>query len=322
MTAPGRRALPTAASKLLIVVVATLATLLAAEIATRLVYSRSDLGRLISFGSAPTRTVDGVVLWDSEDLRYDRSDLRRVAQRADTFTVVGLGDSIMYGIELPKSDTYLEQARDILQRRLEQPVEMINLAVRGYNTAQEDAVKELAPQLQPDFVIVHWWGDDARRYRVVGNHVMDFGDVGPDGHVAGQALPIPAWLSERLLMYSRLYALLTQLLVARHQQSQPYDWAYVETALADIHNRAQRSGAKMVILASPSLSGPTPEALPELVELRRFGTAHGIDVIDLSEWFSGVPATEVALDSCHFNAKGHAIIAARLAEYMLADRSR
>ena len=54
------------------------------------------------------RTVDGVGLWDIQSSRTNADDIRRAADNPTVFTIVGLGDSIMYGVHQPKEKTYLE----------------------------------------------------------------------------------------------------------------------------------------------------------------------------------------------------------------------
>jgi lysophospholipase L1-like esterase len=51
--------------------------------------------------------------------------------------------------------------------------------------------------------------------------------------------------------------------------------------------------------------------------LREFAAPRGIEVIDLSEWVRGVPAKQIAIDTCHFNAEGHRLVGEHLADYLL-----
>jgi hypothetical protein len=65
------------------------------------------------------RTVNGVVLWQAHDPRARAEDIARAAAADDAFTVLGLGDSIMYGVGQTKEQTYLEliaAARESLSR--------------------------------------------------------------------------------------------------------------------------------------------------------------------------------------------------------------
>jgi lysophospholipase L1-like esterase len=305
-------------TRIAVVVLSTLAAVLLAEGLARLVGVRPMFGQLIFVREVPTRIVDGIALWDDRQPRYDRDDLPRVSAHRDAFTIVGLGDSIMYGVSLPQEQTYLEQTRRVLATRSTRPVEILNLAVPGYNTLQEDAVyKEIDGRIRPNLVLVHYWVDDANQYRVVGGHVVDFGNLSEDGRLMIHALPVPPRLGDFLLVHSRLYDLLSQAVVARARRTAPAsDWTRVSAPLADIQERAQRSGARLLVLASPELDG-TAKSTADLPLLQQFARERGIEVVDLSEWLGGVPAERIALDRCHFNAEGHRLIGEHLAAYLL-----
>ena len=302
----------------LLVLGATLFAILAAEALARFIGVGPVFGQLIFVRGVPTRTVDGVPLWDDEHPRYDSEDLRRASNARSAFKILGLGDSIMYGVWQSKQDTYLEQTRRVLAGRSQRAVEILNMAVPGYNTLQEAAVySEVDDQLKPDLVLVHYWSDDGHQYRVVGGHVVDFGAISDDGRLVVRALPVPPRLSDFLLVHSRLYDLLTQAVVAYKRKPAPIDSTSVSKPLADIQERAQRAGGRLLVLASPKLDGASPEPTDDLPIVRQFAGARGIEVIDLSEWLHGVPAKQIAIDACHFNAEGHRLVGERLAEYLL-----
>ena len=140
--------------------------LLVAEGLTRLLGINPGYGRLLALGDTPIHTVDGIPLWQDHDPRGGPEDIARAAANHDAFTVLGLGDSIMYGVRLTKEQTYLEQMRRALAGRAARPVEVVNLAVQGYDTLQEDAVdRELGDRLAPKLILLHYWSDDSRMYR-------------------------------------------------------------------------------------------------------------------------------------------------------------
>ena len=313
MSAAGRH--PPLALRLAIVVVAILAGLLVAEGLARVIGPEPGYGRLFSLGEAPTRVVDGVTLWSEARPRATDADLQRAA-RGDAVTVLGLGDSIMYGVGLAPEETYLEGARRALAERGE-PIEILNLAVPGYNTQQEDAVhKEIGDRLRPDLVLLHYWDDDGRTFRVVGGYVVDVGDMSSDGRLVVRALPLPAALNDFLLVHSRLYELLTRWAVERDRRAAASDFGRVAPALADLNRRVTAAGGRLVVLASPQLDGPRPRPSGDLSLLRRLGTAEGFEVVDLSEWLPGVDPAAIRFDHCHFNAEGHRLLGEKLAEYL------
>jgi len=272
-------------------------------------------GRVHPLDGAPTREVDGVVLWDHAQPRVDD-----VAQSAppdgDAFVVLGLGDSIMYGVGLAVEQTYFEHARRALAEQ-GRDVRLFNLATPGFNTMQENAAhEEIAERLNPDVVIVHYWEDDARQYRVFDGQVVDFGDMDRDGELI-QALPLPRAVNEFLLLHSRVYRLLTYFLVTSGREAAPSDWSRVAAPLEEIAHRTARSGGRLVVLASPGLDRAKPTPNSDLFSLRKLAERHGFELIDLAEWLDGVDSSTVAMDACHLNAEGHRILGDRLARYLL-----
>ena len=297
--------------------------LLVAEGLMRLLGINPGYGQLLALGDTPIRTVDGIPLWQDHDPRARPEDITRAAAARDAFTVLGLGDSIMYGVGLTKDETYLEQMRRALAGRAARPVEVVNLAVQGYDTLQEDAVhRELGDRLTPNLVLVHYWSDDARLYRAVGGYVVDVGDLSPDGRLVVRALPIPPAINDFLLVHVRLYQLLTHAVLAYDSRVTSNDWSRVAQPLVALNERVRHAGGRLVVLASPDLTYDAVRANAELPLLRQLAKEHGFEVIDLGAWLDGAPAAAIRIDGCHFNAEGHRVIGEHLAEYLLAHDLR
>jgi lysophospholipase L1-like esterase len=298
---------------------ATLLAILAVEVLARAIGLRGEFGQLLPLDGVPTRTVDGVTLWADRHPRYDSEDVRRARADPDAFTILGLGDSIMYGAHQHKEDTYLEQTRRLLAARSPRTVHVLNLATPGYNTLQENAAyKEIEDQVEPDVVLVHYWTNDARQYRVVGGYVVDFGDVSADGRFVVRALPLPPRLSDFLLLHSRAYDLLTHVVLTYKRRMQPNDWTAVSRPLIEIHERARRAGARLIVLQSPSMTGEWPEPTPDGAMLRELAASQGFEVIDVSEWLRGSRSKDLTFDGSHFTAEGHRLLGERLATYLLS----
>lgn len=314
MPEPSRRR----AARLALVGAALLVSLLLVEGLARLLGEDPSLVRF-SIRGVPTRQVGGVTLWSHRTPRADADAGRRAAADPGALRILALGDSITYGVGLAASDTYPERLRAALTARTGRRVEVLNLAVPGYNTAQQNAAyAEVASTLRPDVVLLQYWQDDVRQHRVLAGHVVDTSEVAErDGQLVVQVLPVPPAVNDLLVVHSRLYGLLTRRVAARRIQAQPLDWSRVAVPLAEIAARAQRDGAAMLILASPDLGGETALPPAGLAELRQSGAAAGVEVLDVSDWLQGIPARQIAMDSCHFNAEGHRLVGERLADHLV-----
>jgi lysophospholipase L1-like esterase len=80
------------------------------------------------------------------------------------FRVVLLGDSVTVGLGVADQETFAAQLAPELKRRLAgRDVDVVNLAVSGYNTAQEVALlKRNLERLEPDLVLVGFYVNDVQ----------------------------------------------------------------------------------------------------------------------------------------------------------------
>jgi lysophospholipase L1-like esterase len=296
-------------SKVVLAVASTALTILALEFVLR--FAEGE----------PLRIVDGIVLWSVRSPRSDPADIERAAHDRDAFTIVGLGDSIMYGVSVPKEATYLEHARRILAQRSKRRIEILNLAVPGYNTVQENAVhEELATQLEADLVLVHFWANDAQQYVSDGDYVYDTGLSWDEQRPAAGSFA--ARLRDLLLAHSRLYdhvdaQVLRLQTHPRSSSDESVDVARMCHALTAIDERA---GRRLLVLSSPPVDRPLPagDNVPE--SLRQCASPRGIEIVDVTAWLGGAGAEGVGLDNCHFNEEGHRRVGEGLAAYLLAHQ--
>jgi GDSL-like Lipase/Acylhydrolase family len=91
-----------------------------------------------------------------------RDGERALAKGPETFRIVGLGDSHMFGWGVRQDETFLA----LLEKNLNahssgRKFEVWNLAVPGYNSVQEvEAFAAKVKAIAPDLVIVNWVGND------------------------------------------------------------------------------------------------------------------------------------------------------------------
>lgn len=81
---------------------------------------------------------------------------------ARPITILGLGDSVMFGHGVEDHETYLALLQQVLEKQRPQARwRLINTAVPGYNTVMEvETLKAKCLDLQPDLVILHVVGND------------------------------------------------------------------------------------------------------------------------------------------------------------------
>ncbi|MFC1657076.1 SGNH/GDSL hydrolase family protein [Candidatus Moduliflexota bacterium] len=92
-------------------------------------------------------------------------DLREYGKQppAGTVRIVGIGDSGMFGWDVPQDETYLARLEDSLNGRedLAQAYQVLNFGVPGYNSQQEvELLAYRAMEYGPDIVVVGWSNND------------------------------------------------------------------------------------------------------------------------------------------------------------------
>ncbi|WP_308910196.1 SGNH/GDSL hydrolase family protein [Pseudokordiimonas caeni] len=105
-----------------------------------------------------TPEVDVEVRINSEGMRADREI--PVEKAPDTYRIVILGDSFMMGYEVDLKDSFAWLLEEGLKAE-GLKVEVINLAVSGFGTAEElIALKERGLKYKPDLVLMEWHTTD------------------------------------------------------------------------------------------------------------------------------------------------------------------
>lgn len=80
----------------------------------------------------------------------------------NTLRIIGIGDSGMFGWNTMQGECYLDVLeKNLAKQNLASKVEVLNMAVPGYNTEQEVEILELRGlKYKPDIVIVGWCDND------------------------------------------------------------------------------------------------------------------------------------------------------------------
>ena len=183
--------LETAVAKVLTAVIATLLTLVVAEIASRYLY-HVEMAHFVDSSGKPTD-----MLLDDPELEYrmkpdfrgrqvgsefqvsistnnlgfrDNQDFFK--EKGEAYRILGLGDSIAFGWGVGADQTYLSRLGAVLENKLGRKVETFNLGVWGYGTIQEVKVFQQFRDYKPDLVILEFF---ARNVYVeeAGNDLVD-----------------------------------------------------------------------------------------------------------------------------------------------------
>ena len=207
---------------------------------------------------------------------------------ANTYRVLGLGDSYLYGQGVRYSDICLTRLQQLLQATSPPgiTVETINTGISGFNTENErDSLAARGLQYEPDLVIVHFVLNDIEPEGFKPGPKVDFFTEYTDTYM------VPDWLSA----YSKLWGLLRQTYLRRvtgaryirqSLRSYRHDPAKFETmwaALKDIQDLRRRHHIELVVAIFPffyNLDGDYPFR-PIHERLTRRGEQAGIRVLDL-----------------------------------------
>jgi hypothetical protein len=96
---------------------------------------------------------------NAQGMRSDREYV--VPKPPGTVRIIGLGDSFTMGYEVDLEDTYLYQLERVLHDRGHRNVEVLNLAVSGFGTAEEMLkLEHEGLAYEPDIVVLGYFNND------------------------------------------------------------------------------------------------------------------------------------------------------------------
>lgn len=267
------------------------------------------------------------------------------------YRIIVLGDSVVFGLCVPLEATFPYQLQQLLKDE-EKKYEVLNFGVNGYDTLQEIAVlKYKGLQYKPDLVVVGFclndvgvtsinikYIEDLKKYQE--NILFKFRLVQFLTSKSDRA-KLQEWLNLKnepnvfLQDYqgqiapidnseNELFNLMNQL-----PNLYPSFWyKHIEKigrlrfAFRQLSQISKNNNIPILILIIPWLEtqeGEYPHKIAHrIVELE--ATKAGLEVIDLAETFikTGIESLKIKkYDNIHPNQKGHALIAEKLANYIL-----
>lgn len=287
----------------------------------------------LAYRLAPNHTGDEIQT-DANGFR-----IRPTAPTSVYYSVLVLGDSISFGSGVPYRLSYVPALESRLNAGLGQPTAVWNAAVPGYNTSQEAAMLEqAAPFAHPELVVVQFCMND----------YLDAPTLTAGGTLdqSTSIAEAPSFSPTAFLYRSRALVFLKEKLkdVQRarpewfpawahyiHYINRKPGWQRAKQALLQIQQSSNRIHAGFVVVIFPveqQLRIGDRTAQDDLVQ---FTQAHGIATLDLydsfrARWTQGLYVDYWAqvkqVDKLHPNARGHALAAEQIADYILARRAQ
>lgn len=254
----------------------------------------------------------------------------QVAKPPDTYRVLGLGDSYLFGQGVRFDDVCLTRLRGLLQAAAPRglAVEAINTGVPAFNTeAEAGLLAARGLEYQPDLVIVHF---------VLNDIEQNLAKAGPKLEFFRDYTAVynrPDWLSG----YSQLWGLARQAYQRRVEGSRyleeslrsylddPSKFETMWSSLETIRDLCRQNHAAMLVAIFPffvDLDGDYP-FLPIHQRLTERCKQAGIPVLDLYPAYRGYKGPELWVHPIdqHPNEKAHAIAARAMFDYLLAHRA-
>jgi len=217
MPASDRSRIREAIFVLLLLLMGTIFTVLAAELMTRIAapqllyrYPRGFYESHPTRGYAVTPGFRATVDTPEYSVTYAfnragfRADHEYGPKPAGTFRVLLLGDSFTMGAGVEERDTFARRLEALLRERSSGPLEVVNTGIPGYGTREESILlAETIDQLAPDLVVLNFF---------VGNDLADNARPGLlqviDEELVEREIPrgfLPLWVRGFLSRHSHLY---------------------------------------------------------------------------------------------------------------------
>ncbi len=270
---------------------------------------------------------------------------------AGTYRVLVLGDSQTFGVGVEAEEAYPRVAESRLRARLRRPVEVINAGVPGTGTAHQlDYLEREGWKYRPDVVVAGFFYNDpgnnaaCRLYAVregklvraaapeararAFNEVWAQGRSGPGVMVYHAPEPVrppePPWVIRQFHLARMVREQLSRLAQARRPKPEAGHVADVgremtRAVFAELDRQCRQHDAALLVVLLPSREECADRRTTRLGDrygpLLRGAQGRPLDVLDPLPRFRAAGHESLYFrKDLHFNAAGHRLVAAELAE--------
>jgi lysophospholipase L1-like esterase len=286
-----------------------------AEIAVRLLQPAPRVQVITAAGTAtmeqPLTDLLGVPVW------RERGSAARARCEA-AHTVLILGTSISFGVELPANAVFSAALQAELDRRAPGQWCVRNEAQPGFTLDNiMGLARDRVPALRPDVVLLEL--GNLGSYTLIDGAAYNLQDVatGPSGYPELVPLP-PAW--HRWLMGRSSLWRYVHLTLVRLQRDPAAEDARRTGAMAEAKALAEAGGGRLVLWVPTWIDGVVgqhDDRAPMSAEpIPAWAAAHGVPTLELAQAWAGRDTSALALDPVHFNAAGQAEVAKTLVPWL------
>lgn len=247
----------------------------------------------------------------------------------DTFRILGLGNSYLWGQGVRQEDICLSQLPGLLKDDLpDKTIETINAGISGVNTANERTqLKEIGLKYEPDLVIVHFVPNDVEnnlqssgprivfRYEYIGLY-----------HQPDRLTPYSylwSWARQRTINMFRAKRYIRDSLAGFSDRSP--GWISCQKALLDIKSLCDRNNARFLVVIFPFYIDLDRDNYPFQIihdTVFKFCRQNGIHVLDLRDAYRQFKGPELWVHpgDQHPNEFAHKIAATAIARYLKENK--
>ena len=246
--------------------------------------------------------IDGVPMWFHEP-----GDRPPPKPKKQGIRIVVLGDSVLMPAGVGEQEGAIRVLEHLLAAALDGgPYEVVNLAEGGWSTLQEEVrLRHEGLALQPDLVVVGLSPNDAQQYVMVDGQLI-FTQFIQDAEARGDHV-----LARRSYVWNWLW--LTWKRIEANQRPLR-SWPEQDSVLASLSRMAEMTraaGSRFAILCLPVLDEQhdPPSSACGWPDVVAWAERVNVPLLGVASLYESYPKPLVRLDSIHFSAFGHRILA-------------